>query len=225
MIALKMTADRMADVGECRFITSNAFSHGKVPANSAGTMAKYLATSLAIEKVVECPAGHQQLLANLDDLDQLGRVAVEIDHVAGFFGSLGAGIHRDAHIGLSERRRIVGAVSHHGDEFALGLLLADIGELGFGRGLGQEIVHARGLGNGRRGERIVARDHHGPQAHLPQPLKAVFHARLQDVLQDGNAGDAGFPRTPIAALRRSWPRFPLASSNCGGPCRARASHN
>jgi len=33
-------------------------------------MAKYLATSLAIEKVVSVPARHEELLADLDDLDQ-----------------------------------------------------------------------------------------------------------------------------------------------------------
>src|SRR5262249_36520467 len=55
MIALKITADKMADVGECRCITSIPFSHGSVPANSAGMIAKYLATSLGIEKVVSAP--------------------------------------------------------------------------------------------------------------------------------------------------------------------------
>jgi len=45
-------------------------THGRVPANRAGTIAKYFATSLATEKV-STPAGHEQLLANLDDLNQL----------------------------------------------------------------------------------------------------------------------------------------------------------
>ena len=36
-------------------MTSIDFSHGSVPANSAGTMAKYLARSLAIENVVSAP--------------------------------------------------------------------------------------------------------------------------------------------------------------------------
>ena len=55
MIALKITAERIAEVGECRFIMSNGFSQGSVPANIAGTMAKYFATSLAMEKVVSEP--------------------------------------------------------------------------------------------------------------------------------------------------------------------------
>ena len=53
--ALKITADRMAEVAECRFMTSNVFSQGSVAANRAGTMAKYLARSLAMEKVVSAP--------------------------------------------------------------------------------------------------------------------------------------------------------------------------
>ena len=53
--ALKITADKIADVGEWRFIISTGFSHGSVPAKSAGMMAKYFATSLAIEKVVREP--------------------------------------------------------------------------------------------------------------------------------------------------------------------------
>ena len=51
-----------------------------MPTNSAGRMAKYLATSLAMEKVVSA-AGDQQLLAHLDHVEQLGRVAVQVDQV------------------------------------------------------------------------------------------------------------------------------------------------
>ena len=35
MIALKITADRIAEVGECKFMKSNVFNHGSVAANSA----------------------------------------------------------------------------------------------------------------------------------------------------------------------------------------------
>ena len=53
--ALKITADRMADSGVFRCMTLSAFRTGKVPANMAGMMAKYFATSLAIENVVSAP--------------------------------------------------------------------------------------------------------------------------------------------------------------------------
>jgi hypothetical protein len=61
-------------------------------------------------------AGHQQLLADLDDLEQLGRVAVEVDHVAGLLGRLRAGVHRHGDVGLRQRGRVVGAVAGHGDQ-------------------------------------------------------------------------------------------------------------
>ena len=54
-MALKITAESIAEVAECRFMTSNGFNQGSVPANRAGTMAKYLAKSLATEKVVNAP--------------------------------------------------------------------------------------------------------------------------------------------------------------------------
>ena len=57
MRALKMTADRMAERGVWRSMTlrwSRTLTLAK-PANIAGMMAKYLATSLAIENVVSDP--------------------------------------------------------------------------------------------------------------------------------------------------------------------------
>src|SRR5579875_4113822 len=53
--ALKMTADRMAECGVARCMMLSAFRTGKAPANMAGMMAKYLATSLAMENVVSAP--------------------------------------------------------------------------------------------------------------------------------------------------------------------------
>ncbi len=53
--ALKITADRIADAGVCKRMMLSAFSTGNVPANMAGMMAKYLATSLAMENVVSEP--------------------------------------------------------------------------------------------------------------------------------------------------------------------------
>ena len=103
----------MALSGVASRMMLRAPSSGSEATNSAGMMAKYFATSLAIENVVR--AGHQQLLADLDDLDELGRVGIEVDHVAGLACGLGAGLHGDADIGLGEPR-IVGAVAAHGDE-------------------------------------------------------------------------------------------------------------
>ena len=77
-------------------------------------------------------AGDQQLLADLDDLDQLRRVRVEVDHVARLARGLGAGVHRHADVRLGERRGVVGAVAGHRDQAAVGLLLLDQLELASG---------------------------------------------------------------------------------------------
>ena len=53
--ALKMTAERMAERAVSRCMTLRESSAGSTPANMAGMMAKYFATSLAIEKVVSEP--------------------------------------------------------------------------------------------------------------------------------------------------------------------------
>jgi len=71
-----------------------------VAAKIAGRIAKYLATSLAIENVVSAPRVISSCLPDLDDLDQLRRVGVEIDHVAGLAGGLGARVHRHADVSL-----------------------------------------------------------------------------------------------------------------------------
>ena len=132
-------------------------------------------------------AGDQQLLADRDDLDQLGRVAVEIDHVAGFARRHRPGVHRDADIRLRQRRRVVGAVAAHRDELALGLLLADQLELVLGRRLGEEIVDPGFGGDRRRGQRVVAGDHDRADAHLPQLGEALADAALDDVLEVDDA--------------------------------------
>ena len=135
----------------------------------------------------ERAARHQQLLADLDDLDQLGRIGIEVDHVAGLARRLGAGVHGDADIGLRQRRRVVGAVAAHGDELALGLLVADEAQLVLRRRLGEEIVDAGFRRDRRRGHRIVAGDHDGADAHAAQFGEALADAALDDVLEMNDA--------------------------------------
>ena len=53
--ALKMTADRMALWGELRCMMLRVCRAGNTPTNMAGMMAKNLAMSLVIEKVVSDP--------------------------------------------------------------------------------------------------------------------------------------------------------------------------
>src|SRR6201991_4814406 len=53
--ALKITADRIALCGVARCMTFSLLSAGYVVANAAGMIAKYLAMSLEMEKVVSAP--------------------------------------------------------------------------------------------------------------------------------------------------------------------------
>ena len=153
-------------------------------------MAKYFATSLAIENVVSEPRVISNLLADLDDLDELGRAGVEVDHVGRLARRLRARLHGDADIGLRQRRRVVGAVAAHGDQPAALLLLADIGELLLGRRLGEEIVDAGFRGDRRCGDRVVAGDHHRADAHGAQCGEPLLDIRLDDILQVDDAEQA-----------------------------------
>src|SRR5215468_3663691 len=98
--ALKITLARIADCGECSRMMLSARSTGNVATNIAGMIAKYFATSFAIENVV-------------------------IDHVSGLFRCLRAAVHRHADVRLRERRRVVRAVARHGHEPAACLLALD----------------------------------------------------------------------------------------------------
>ena len=121
--ALKMIAERMALCGRREaHDVQRTRAAGRTATNSAGMIAKYFATSLAIEKVVSAPRVISSCLPIADDLDQLGRVAVEVDHVAGLARRLRARVHGDADVGLGQRRRVVGAVAAHRDQPALRLL-------------------------------------------------------------------------------------------------------
>ena len=95
----------------------------------------------------------------------------------GLAGRLGAGVHRDADVGLGERGRVVRAVAGHRDEPPAGLLLADQLELALGRRLGEEVVDAGLLGDLRRGQAVVAGDHDRADAHRAQLVEAVRACR------------------------------------------------
>ena len=128
-------------------------------------------------------ACNEQLLADADDLDQLRRVGVEVDHVGRFLRRCGAGVHGEPDVGLSERGGVVRAVAGHRDEVALGLEVADDVDLVLWLGLGDEIVHAGLLRDGGRRQLVVACDHDRADAHAAELGKALAHARLHGVLE------------------------------------------
>jgi hypothetical protein len=157
-------------------------------------------------------ASHEQLFADLDDLDELGGIGIEVDHVAGLARGLSAGIHGNAYVSLGEGGRIVGAVAAHRDQLALGLLVADELELVLRRCLGEEIVHARFRRNRRSRHRIVARDHDGADTHATQLSKPFTDAALDDILEVNDAASTGRHWTgtrDLPRLRRShaWDHY------------------
>ena len=131
----------------------------------------------------QAAAGHEQLLADAHDLDELGGRGIQVHHVARLLGRLGAGVHGHGHIGLGQGRRVVGAVTGHGHEVPLGLVAANGRQLRLGGGLGDEVVQPRLGGDGRGRERVVAGDHDGLDAHGAQVGEVLADARLDDVLQ------------------------------------------
>ena len=132
-------------------------------------------------------ARDQELLADLDDLDQLRRVRVEVDHVAGLLRRGSTGVHGDADVGLRERGSVVRAVAGHRDHPTLGLLVLDQRELRLRRRLGEEVVDPCLLCDHRGRDAVVARDHHRADAHPAQLVEALVHAALDDVLEVDDA--------------------------------------
>ena len=192
-----MTAERIAERGVCEVHDVELVErrdHREEHRRDDGEVLRHVVRD---RERGEGSAGDQQLLADLDDLDELGRVGVEVDHVPGLLGGLRAGVHGDADVGLGERGRVVGAVAGHGDEPPAGLLAADQRHLVLGRGFGEEVVDAGFVGDGRRGERVVAGDHHRADAHESQLVEALAHALLDDVLELDHAEHA---RTAVVGV-------------------------
>ena len=101
--ALNMTAERMAELGVLEMHDIERararIGGGEGRRNDGEVFGDVVRDA---ERGERSP-GHQHLLAGLDDLDQLGGIGIEVDHVAGFLGGLGAGVHCHGHIGLGER--------------------------------------------------------------------------------------------------------------------------
>ena len=117
--------------------------------------------------------------------------------------------------------RVVRAVAGHRHEVAVGLLLADEGDLVLGLGLGDEVVDAGLPGDGRGRARVVARDHHGPDAHLAELGEPLDEPLLDGVLELDRRRASGRPPAPRAGWRpgRRCARSPASSSAGAAPSR------
>ena len=122
MSALKITALRIALSGECRRMILSAAS-GPLSLTRQIKRAEHRREDGKIFRDIigdaegrERAAGHEELFPDLDDLDEFGWVAIEIDHVARFARRLCTGVHRHAHVRLGQRGRIVRPVAGHRDQ-------------------------------------------------------------------------------------------------------------
>ncbi len=172
MSALKITAERIALCGVARCMMFNAFISGYVATNIAGRIAKYLATSFAIENVVSAPRVISSCLpTSTTSISFVGSESRSTMLPASLAACVPLFIATPtsacASAGASFVPSPVIATSRPG-----GLLALDQRHLRFGRGLGEEIVDAGFAGDRARGQRIVAGDHDRANAHRAQAIEA-----------------------------------------------------
>ena len=130
----------------------------------------------------ECATCHEQLLANLNDLNELCRVVVKIYHITSLLGRLSTAVHGHTHVGLCQCWSIVGAVAHHGNEFAVLLLCFNIVHFVFWLSLGNEIIHSSFLCDIFGSQWIVTSHHNCLHTHLMQTLKTLTDSLFNYVL-------------------------------------------
>ena len=164
-------------------------------------MAKYLATSLAMLKVVSAPRVISSCLpistismslvgllsrSTMLPASRAGWVPVFMATATSAWASAGASLVPSP---VMATRRPPAWYSR------MSLSLAS------GVACGQEVVHAGLGGDGRGGQRVVAGDHHGLDAHLAQLGEALLDAALDDVLEVDHAQRLGRCAPPPAACR------------------------
>ena len=168
-------------------MTLSESSAGSTPENIAGMMAKYLATSLAIENVVSEPRVISSCLpTSTISISLVGLLSRSTMLPASLAAWVPVFIATPTSAWASAGR-VVGAVAGHRHEVAAGLLALDQRHLVLGRRLGEEVVDAGLVGDRRRSQRVVAGDHDGADAHRPHVVEALAHARLHGVLQPDHA--------------------------------------
>src|ERR1700759_766833 len=120
-------------------------------------IAKYLATSLAIENVVSAPRVIKSCLP-------ISTTSISL-------------------VGLESRSTMLPASR----AACVPVFMADQLQFVFGRRLREEIVDAGFGGDSGGRHRVIARDHHGTDAHAAQLGKALADAALDDILQLNHA--------------------------------------
>ena len=158
-------------------------------------MAKYLATSFEMLKVVSEPRVINSCLPiSTISISLVGLLSRSIMLAASRAGwvpvFMATATSACARAGAS-----FGAVPGHRYQPTTGLVLADQRKLGFRSGLRQEVIYPGFRGNRCGGQGIIAGDHDGLDPHVAQVGKALFDAAFDDIFRGGSR----------PGLRRSWP--------------------
>ncbi len=150
-------------------------------------IAKYLATSLAIEKVVSEP----RVIRSCFPISTISMSLVGLESRSTMLPASRAAwvpvFIATPTSACASAGRVVGAVAGHRDQPSALLFPADQRQLVLGLRFGEEVVDAGFLGDRRGRERIVAGDHHGADPHGAEPVEALPHAALDDVLEVDHA--------------------------------------
>ncbi len=123
------------------------------------------------------------MFADFNDFNELGGIAIKIDHIACFSRGNRTGIHGHADIRLSKGRGVVCAVAAHCNKFPLRLFLSDERQLVFRRCLRKKVVHTCFGSDGCCGHGVVTGNHDSADTHSAQLGKALADAAFDDVLQ------------------------------------------
>ena len=137
-------------------------------------------------KCGQCPARHQQLLSDTNNLDQLGRTGVQIHHIACFLCCLCTRIHCHSDICLCKRRCIICSISGHRNQMPLSLVFPNQLQLSFRGCLSDKIIHACFRCDGCGGHRIIPGYHNRFDSAFAQRFKIFLYAVLYDILQINN---------------------------------------
>ena len=160
---------------------------GYTPANIAGMIAKYFATSLAIEKVVSAPRVMSSCLP-------ISTISMSLVGLESRSTMLPASLAADVPVFIATPTSAWASAGASlvpspviATRWPPSCSLPDQRHLVLGRGLGEEVVDAGLVGDRLGGQRVVAGDHHGADAHPAQLVEALAHALLDDVLEVDDA--------------------------------------
>jgi len=165
MSALKITAARIADSGCSRLHEVELAELRIGDEEHRRDNREILRHVVGDAECGQSASGHQHLLADLDDLDELRWVGIQVHHMPASFAACVPVFIATPDVSLGQCGRVVGPIAGHGHQSTSRLFFPNVSKLLLRCGLGKKIVDARFRGNGCRRQRVVAGDHHRFDPH------------------------------------------------------------